>query len=74
MSKEISSDPVNQPAHYTEGGIETIDIIRSKLSRDEFNGFLKGNVLKYGTRSGKKNDEKQDLEKARWYLDILIGE
>ena len=64
-------DPVNSPAHYTVGGIETIDYLRAKLSPEEFAGYCRGNVLKYLSRAPHKNGT-EDLKKARWYLDRLI--
>lgn len=61
-------DMVNHPSHYKVGGIETIDFIEAKgLS------YNLGNVIKYVTRAGHKGDRKQDLEKARWYLDREIN-
>lgn len=72
--KLYSSNSVNNPQHYTEGGIETIDIIKAKSSSEEFSGFLKGNVIKYVTRAGKKENKKEDLQKAQWYLTRLIEE
>lgn len=36
-------DPVKSPAHYCDGGIETKDYIRSKLTKAEFIGWCKGN-------------------------------
>jgi hypothetical protein len=66
-------DPVTAPPHYTDGGIETIDYLRAKLTPDEFKGFCKGNALKYISRAGKKStDELEDYRKAKWYLDKLI--
>lgn len=56
-------DPVNHPAHYKVGGIETIDFIEAKKL-----GYNLGNVVKYITRSDHKGNRKQDLEKALWYL------
>jgi hypothetical protein len=56
-------DVVNQPAHYTDGGIETIDFIEAKQL-----GYNLGNVIKYVSRAGKKGDRLQDLQKAQWYL------
>ena len=62
------SDPVNHPAHYKAGGVETIDFIEAK----DLNYRL-GNVVKYVSRAGKKNsDPVQDLEKAAWYLNREI--
>jgi hypothetical protein len=57
------TDPVNSPAHYLVGGIETIDFIEAK----QLNYNL-GNAVKYIARSGHKDDRKQDIEKAVWYL------
>ena len=65
---EPAADPVNHPAHYKVGGIETIDFIEAKSL-----GYNLGNVVKYVTRSDHKDNRLQDLEKARWYLDREIG-
>lgn len=59
--------------YYNFGGIETIDVLKAKLTASEFKGFLKGNVLKYMTRAGKKDvkTEKEDYKKALYYLKLL---
>lgn len=69
--QEQQPDAVNHPSHYCDGGIETIDYIRAKMSREEFIGYCKGNALKYISRAGKKaeNSLKQDLSKAITYLE-----
>lgn len=64
-------DLVNQPPHYTDGGIETIDFLAAKLTKQEFIGYLKGNVLKYGSRLGKKGDVEVDAGKMAWYATKL---
>lgn len=64
-------DKVNHPQHYTQGGIETIDYLQAKLSKDEFVGYLKGNILKYMSRANMKNGV-EDYKKAQWYLNKLI--
>ena len=64
---EEPHDPVTNPAHYTAGGIETIDFIAAKLTKEEFIGYLKGNALKYGSRIGKKGDADVDAGKMLWY-------
>jgi hypothetical protein len=61
--KEISNDPVNHPAHYKIGGIETIDFIEAK----ELNYNL-GNVVKYVTRAHYKGNLIEDLKKGAFYL------
>lgn len=65
-------DKVNHPSHYTEGKIECIDYIEDKLTPEEYRGYIKGNVLKYITREKYKNGD-EDLKKAKWYLDRLVG-
>jgi hypothetical protein len=64
----IKADPVNHPAHYTTGGIETIDFIEAKRL-----GYNLGNVVKYITRSGLKGSQLEDLRKAQWYLSREIA-
>lgn len=65
---EAAKDMVNKPPHYTDGGMEVIDFIEAKRL-----DYHLGNVVKYITRAGKKDDELQDLKKARWYLDRAIS-
>lgn len=65
------SDSVNHPSHYTDGDIECIDAIRASMSPDEFKGYLKGNVIKYLWRYRLKGREKEDIQKASWYLNKL---
>ena len=60
---EPKADPVNHPAHYKVGGIETIDFIEAKKLN-----YNIGNVIKYLTRADHKGSRKQDLQKALWYL------
>ena len=64
-------DPVNSPSHYQHGGIETIDIIRSMLTAEEFRGYLKGNILKYRERAMFKGKTDEDYAKAKKYYDWL---
>lgn len=61
------TDAVN-PDHYKQGNIEVIDFIL-----DQKLNYLEGNVIKYISRYKYKNGL-EDLNKARWYLDKLIGE
>lgn len=61
-------EAVDHPAHYNVGGIEVVDIADAyDLGRYEFN------VIKYVLRAKRKHNELEDLCKARWYLDRLIG-
>jgi len=68
----MKNDIVNHPSHYTSGKVECIDCIESAMTPEQFTGFLKGNVMKYIFRCGKKDSELQELKKAEWYLKKLI--
>jgi len=64
----MSSDPVNHPAHYTQG-IECIEYIESHGM-----SFSEGNIIKYVTRCRLKGTPLEDLRKARWHIDRLIAQ
>ena len=66
------TDPVNQPPHYIQGGIECIDAIAAALTAEEFAGYCKGNILKYVWREKNKGGA-ESLNKAHWYLARLIA-
>ena len=63
----FTPDPVNHPAHYKVGGIETIDFIEAKNL-----DYNLGNVVKYVTRADHKGNKLEDLRKAQWYLTRAI--
>ena len=64
-------DMVNHPPHYTQGGIETIEYIRAKLSPEEYVGYLRGNIMKYTSRIGLKGESSEDSGKIEWYAKEL---
>ena len=69
--KPYKSDNVNSPSHYTDGKIEVIDFIEDKKL-----GFCLGNAIKYISRAGKKDKDKEseDIRKAIWYLNRYLKE
>ncbi len=70
---EEFEDIVNHPNHYKGNkGIETIDFIENVLTREEFIGYLRGNVIKYQSRANLKGRKEEDLKKAKWYSDKLV--
>ena len=60
-------EQVNHPSHYVKG-IEPIEVIESW----DLN-FSLGNAIKYILRSPYKDNQIEDLEKARWYIDREIN-
>jgi hypothetical protein len=72
MAFSLGSDPVTEPEHYKAGmpeGVEVIDVIREQGLLFEFS---LGNAIKYVLRAKYKGALKQDLRKARQYLDWAI--
>lgn len=70
-----SKNDVDHPAHY--GGdtlYEVIKVAEHWLTREEFIGAMKFQVLKYTPRAGKKNSETEveDNEKSIWYQTYLV--
>lgn len=63
--------------YYDAGGIETIDVIRAKLTDEQYIGFLMGNVIKYSSRINHKGSPARDAEKcaayAGWLSQALWG-
>ena len=63
---------IDHPQHYAEAdipsGIECWDWYELAMTEKEFIGHMKGNVLKYVFRAGRKKSVVEDLEKARAYL------
>jgi len=64
---------VDHPTHYNAGGIECIEAIKASMKQDEFEGYLKGNCIKYLWRYRDKGGL-ESLLKCQWYLDRLITE
>ena len=67
---ELKADMVNHPPHYLKGNMEVIDII-DNFTPDSYRYYM-GNVIKYVLRHMNKQSPKQDLEKARFYLNKMI--
>lgn len=67
-TQKTLDDKVNHPSHYTYGDMEIIDFIEqvTKDYKPEL-AFAIGNAIKYISRANRKNG-KEDLDKARWYL------
>lgn len=66
-------DMVNHPSHYqSDNGVECIEAIRAALGKEGFLAYCRGNAMKYIWRD--KVNLKEDLEKARWYLNAVIEE
>ena len=66
-------DVVNKPSHYNSGGVECIEAIEASMELEAFQGYLKGNILKYIWRMSYKGKALEDCKKSQWYLNRLIS-
>jgi len=55
--------------HYKDMAIQPWTVMEAVLTHAEFVGYLKGNIIKYSLRQGKKDSP--DAEKARHYIQKL---
>lgn len=56
--------------HY-DGDVEPIELMEAQMNKDEFIGFLKGNIIKYASRLGKKDDPVKEADKIITYAEWL---
>jgi len=62
-----------KPSHYSLwDGCEVFDILKKVLTKEEYKGFCKGNILKYQLRIGKKPNE--PIERDRKKIEIYEKE
>lgn len=70
LNKKVE-DAIN-PSHYrVEGLPEAIDIINHLMHREQYEGYLWGNILKYAYRFGRKGDKAETAGKIAWYANQL---
>lgn len=60
--------------HYDAGGIVVLEVIKAKLTPEQYQGFLLGNVIKYSLRANFKDQFARDIEKIAVYARELSGE
>lgn len=58
--------------HY-QGDVEPIELMQAQMTREAFMGFLRGNIIKYASRFGKKDNEStiKEASKIRVYAEWL---
>jgi len=71
----MSVDP--KSTYYDAGGIETISILKAKLTEKQFQGYLLGNALKYLCRLMHKHSkagQMRDVDKVLHYTRMLADD
>lgn len=63
---------IGEPDYYKSNGLSPLQAFNQGLiSEEEYLGFLKGNIIKYVVRAGKKEDAVKDIDKAIDYCHHL---
>jgi hypothetical protein len=65
VDEMVKYDPKSR--YYDHGGIEVLEIIKAKLTPEQYQGFCLGNAIKYTCRANHKGDYDRDMEKAEFY-------
>ena len=61
----------DEPYYYNSNGLSPLQSFhKGLLSQEEYQGFLKGNIIKYAVRCDKKNG-KEDMDKCIDYCNHL---
>ena len=70
--KKMNEEKSEEPVYYNSNGLSPNQAFEQGLiSNEEFIGFIKGNVIKYVVRCGKKGNPIDDIDKAISYLQLL---
>lgn len=73
----LEKDELQGGAHYNKR-VQAIEVLQANLTPEEFKGFLKGNIVKYCCRCGRKDTELSDAQKiliyALWHYKAVKGE
>jgi hypothetical protein len=53
--------------YYDAGGIQTLKILKAKLTYNGYKDWLLGNLIKYACRANFKGECQRDIEKIKFY-------
>ncbi len=68
-TSDVTIGGASSSEHYINDAMQPIEIMQMTFSHEEMLGFLKGNIIKYSFRAGKKQGEsaEKDLNKVKQY-------
>ena len=67
VKKPTKAGTAKDATHYQKAAMQPIEIMQHFLTREEFIGFLKGNIIKYQARAAFKGNRREDEQKALQY-------
>lgn len=72
MAGAARAEAVHHPAHY--GGDVPHEVYKCLRAWGLESDALRWNAVKYIARAGKKNEMREDLKKAIWYLQCRLDQ
>lgn len=65
--------PIGEPVdkHY-DGEVQPIELMQAQMTKEAFIGFLRGNIIKYAARLGKKDAPEKEAKKIQTYANWLV--
>ena len=70
LDKKID-EAVNPKHYHVEGIPEAIYLMTHLMNKEQLEGFLWGNIVKYAYRYGRKGDKAETAGKIEWYANRL---
>lgn len=74
--KDVPKHNPNHDSHY-QTAHQPIEVMQANMTKEELIGFLKGNIIKYACRCGRKDAALKEADKikryAGWLVDVLQG-
>lgn len=67
-NKKTPAEGTPEDAVHYHGAVEPIELMLNALTREEFIGFLKGNMIKYAFRAGRKAGESAEKDKTKFIV------
>lgn len=68
---EVDHCCANEEHHY-KGKVQPIELMQAQMTKEAFIGFLRGNIIKYAARLGKKDAPEKEAKKIQTYANWLM--
>lgn len=70
-TKPFAARAAHHDTHY-QTQIQPLEAMQANMTKEEFIGFLKGNIIKYACRCGRKDEALKEAEKIQRYAEWLV--
>jgi hypothetical protein len=70
MTEKVANEIQVGGSHYKDMAIQPWEVMEAVMTEEEFIGFLRGNIIKYSLRAGRKEGS-DDASKAKHYMQKL---